>query len=86
MLLLRTERLPGHPNGMRFMAASAEGKTLREEEYYSIGGGFIVRGGESQAREATETAPAALSFHLRRAAARALPGARARALRARAGE
>ncbi len=53
LLLLRTERLPGHPNGMRFTAASADGKTLREEEYYSIGGGFIVRGGESQAREAT---------------------------------
>ena len=53
LLLLRTERLPGHPNGMRF-AAAASGKTLREEDYYSIGGGFIVRGGESQAREATE--------------------------------
>ncbi|HZT00705.1 MAG TPA: L-serine ammonia-lyase [Steroidobacteraceae bacterium] len=53
LLLLRTERLPGHPNGMRF-AATADGKTLREEDYYSIGGGFIVRGGESQAREATE--------------------------------
>ena len=54
LLLLRTERLPGHTNGMRFTAASADGKALREEEYYSIGGGFIVRGGESQAREATE--------------------------------
>jgi L-serine dehydratase len=54
LLLLRTERLPGHPNGMRFTAADAGGKTLREEDSYSIGGGFIVRGGESQAREATE--------------------------------
>ena len=53
LLLLRTERLLGHPNGMRF-TATADGKTLREEEYYSIGGGFIVRGGESQPREATE--------------------------------
>jgi len=52
LLLLRTERLPGHPNGMRF-TATADGKTLRQEDYYSIGGGFIVRGGESQAREAT---------------------------------
>jgi L-serine dehydratase len=49
---LRTERLPGHPSGMRFTASDAGGKTLREEEYYSIGGGFIVHGGESQAREA----------------------------------
>ena len=52
LLLLRAERLPGHSNGMRFTAAAADGKTLREEEYYSIGGGFIVRNGESQAREA----------------------------------
>ncbi|MGH8297108.1 MAG: serine dehydratase beta chain, partial [Steroidobacteraceae bacterium] len=56
LLLLRTERLPAHPNGMRFSAAATDGKTLREEEYYSIGGGFIVRGGESHAREATERA------------------------------
>ncbi|MGH8298872.1 MAG: L-serine ammonia-lyase [Steroidobacteraceae bacterium] len=54
LLLLRTERLPGHSNGMHFTASDAGGKKLREEEYYSIGGGFIVRGGESQAREATE--------------------------------
>ena len=54
LLLLRGERLPGHPNGMRFKAIAADGTPLREEEYYSIGGGFIVRGGESQAREATE--------------------------------
>jgi L-serine dehydratase len=53
LLLHRTERLPDHPNGMRF-TASEHGRTLREEQYYSIGGGFIVRGGESQAREATE--------------------------------
>jgi L-serine dehydratase len=63
LLLLRTERLPGHPNGMRFAAASADGKTLREEECYSIGGGFIVRGGESQAREATERAQPPYPFN-----------------------
>ncbi|MBW4051925.1 MAG: L-serine ammonia-lyase [Proteobacteria bacterium] len=54
LLLLRSERLPGHPNGMRFAAVAADGTALREEEYYSIGGGFIVRGGESHAREASE--------------------------------
>jgi len=52
--LLRTERLPGHSNGMRFTAMDAGGRPLREEELYSIGGGFIVRGGENQPREATE--------------------------------
>ena len=66
LLLLRTERLPGHPNGMRFTAADGGGRTLcARHEFYSIGGGFIVRGGESQAREATERAAAALPFQLR---------------------
>src|SRR5579885_579437 len=63
LLLLRTERLPGHPNGMRFTAADAGGSTLREEDSYSIGGGFIVRGGESQAREATERPPPPYPFN-----------------------
>ncbi|HET9108680.1 MAG TPA: L-serine ammonia-lyase [Steroidobacteraceae bacterium] len=54
LLLLRGERLPGHPNGMRFTALGSDGNALLEEEYYSIGGGFIVRGGESHAREASE--------------------------------
>ena len=52
LLLLRTERLPQHANGMRF-TATAGGATLLEQEYYSIGGGFIVRAGEDQAREAS---------------------------------
>ncbi len=56
LLLLRTERLPAHPNGMRFAAAAADGKTLREEEYYSIGGGFIVRGGEDSGARGDRTA------------------------------
>jgi L-serine dehydratase len=34
--------LPGHPNGMRFTAFDAEGKTLHTEVYYSIGGGFLA--------------------------------------------
>ncbi len=36
-----------HPNGVRFAALDAEGKTLREEVYFSIGGGFIVADGEA---------------------------------------
>ncbi|MDE2120059.1 MAG: L-serine ammonia-lyase, partial [Betaproteobacteria bacterium] len=34
--------LPLHPNGMRFGAFDAEGRALLEQEYYSIGGGFVV--------------------------------------------
>lgn len=63
LLLHRSERLPGHPNGMRFTALDAGGQSLREEEYYSIGGGFIIRGGENQAREASERAQPPYPFN-----------------------
>jgi L-serine dehydratase len=54
LLFMYHERLPRHSNGMRFSAlASASGSVLREEDYYSIGGGFIVRGEESEAAEAS---------------------------------
>src|SRR5262245_24310052 len=36
------ERLPEHPNGMRFTAFDANGRTQLSREYYSIGGGFVV--------------------------------------------
>ncbi len=39
----REESLPYHPNGMRFAAATDEG-VVREETYYSIGGGFVNQG------------------------------------------
>jgi L-serine dehydratase len=35
-----------HPNGMRFTASDAQGATLLESTYFSIGGGFIVEDGE----------------------------------------
>jgi L-serine dehydratase len=38
--------LPRHPNGMRFTALDADGDVLAREEFYSLGGGFIVRGEE----------------------------------------
>src|SRR5580704_9165153 len=37
---LHHERLPRHSNGMRFSALGAGQRVLREEDYYSIGGGF----------------------------------------------
>ena len=43
LLFLRHESLPAHPNGMRFAALDAAEAVLREEEVYSVGGGFIVR-------------------------------------------
>jgi L-serine dehydratase len=51
----RRERLPYHPNGLRFTALDSEGRELTQRVYYSVGGGFIVNhegrpeGGESLA-------------------------------------
>jgi L-serine dehydratase len=42
------ETLPRHTNGMRFRAISPSGKEVLVEDYYSLGGGFIVRGDEDQ--------------------------------------
>ncbi len=41
--LLREESLPEHPNGMRFIASREDGSVLREEQYFSIGGGVVRR-------------------------------------------
>src|SRR5690606_18984566 len=46
LLFLKNEVLPRHSNGMRFTALDAHGNTLHAQEYFSIGGGFIVRGDE----------------------------------------
>jgi L-serine dehydratase len=34
-------RLPQHPNALKFEALDAEGKTLAQRTYFSIGGGFV---------------------------------------------
>src|SRR3984893_16028947 len=51
LLFMRHERLPRHSNGMRFTALADDLRVLREEDYYSIGGGFILRADESEASE-----------------------------------
>jgi L-serine dehydratase len=62
LLFMTHERLPRHSNGMRFDALDADRRVLREEDYYSIGGGFIVRGDEQGAREASSHAPPPYPF------------------------
>jgi len=42
------EPLPRHTNGMRFTAFDDTGMIILTEEYFSIGGGFIVRGDEEE--------------------------------------
>ena len=51
LLFMYHERLPRHSNGMRFTALAADNRRLREEDYYSVGGGFVVRGDEAEAHE-----------------------------------
>jgi L-serine dehydratase len=43
LLFHRDQTLPQHPNGMRYTALDAAGAVLHREEYFSTGGGFIVR-------------------------------------------
>jgi len=40
--------LPRHTNGMRFVAFDADQSELLNEEYYSLGGGFIARGDDPE--------------------------------------
>lgn len=42
------EELPRHTNGMRFSAFDKNGECLLREDWYSIGGGFVVRGDEPE--------------------------------------
>ena len=46
VVLHQGSSLPGHPNGMRLSALDAEGEVLFAEEYYSVGGGFVVTAAE----------------------------------------
>jgi len=47
LIFLFTESLPFHPNAVTFQAFLQQGKAV-SETYYSIGGGFVVKEGESQ--------------------------------------
>jgi len=40
-----TETLPQHPNGMRFSVFDKQGDMIATNEYYSVGGGFVVHEG-----------------------------------------
>ena len=46
LLFHRDQTLPLHTNGMRFTALDDTGAVLHREEFYSTGGGFVVRAGE----------------------------------------
>jgi L-serine dehydratase len=44
------QTLPLHPNGLRFQAFGTKDEILLGEEYYSVGGGFVVTGGDFHQR------------------------------------
>ena len=43
------EALPLHPNGMRFTALDGQDAAILADEYYSVGGGFVVSAAEAAA-------------------------------------
>ena len=53
----RAETLPGHPNGMRYTARAADGSILRQQIFYSVGGGFIRSEGEEPSMQAATKIP-----------------------------
>jgi L-serine dehydratase len=42
LLFRKREKLPHHPNGMRFEALDDREEILERREYYSVGGGFVI--------------------------------------------
>jgi L-serine dehydratase len=57
-LLFHTDQvLPGHTNGMRFTAHDAALNVLAREEYYSIGGGFILQAGADNVSASANAIP-----------------------------
>lgn len=68
IVFYRGEPLPFHANGMKCTAFDRDGTLLREETYYSVGGGFIVSGevaadGAKQKVLAPDTTILPFTFH-----------------------
>ena len=51
----RKESLPGHVNGMRFIAFDQYHKLLVQKDYYSVGGGFVLDEGNEPLPLETDT-------------------------------
>lgn len=41
-MIWTNEPLPTHPNGLRFSTYDVEGNLLAVNDYYSVGGGFVI--------------------------------------------
>ena len=54
----KRQKLPHHTNGMRFTAFDAAGQVLATQDYYSVGGGFVVNQDEAASdRIVADTTP-----------------------------
>lgn len=54
--ILGNQVLPKHPNGLRFTAYASDGTVLKEQVYYSVGGGFVVTEEDFERQAETEKA------------------------------
>ncbi len=55
IIFLKSERLPGHANGM--VCRASLGERVLESTYYSVGGGFVVREGDENGDAQSVTLP-----------------------------
>ncbi len=54
--ILGDQVLPKHPNDLRFTAYASDGTVLKEQVYYSVGGGFVVTEEDFDRQAETEKA------------------------------
>ena len=57
LVLHQQESLPLHPNGLRLTALDRADRPVVAEEYYSVGGGFVVTAREAEAGHTGATPP-----------------------------
>ncbi|KEQ13153.1 L-serine ammonia-lyase [Endozoicomonas numazuensis] len=54
--------LPNHPNGMSLTALDAQGQTLYKNQYYSVGGGFVLNEQEASSSQSTSHQSAPIPY------------------------
>jgi len=57
LLFHKTQTLAQHPNGMRFQAFAVDGSAIAGGVHFSVGGGFVVREGETADSRRTPEVP-----------------------------
>ncbi len=64
LIFNKRQKLPYHPNGMRFSASDTDGNELATRDYYSVGGGFVVNADEAAVdRIVADTTPLPHPYH-----------------------